>query len=378
MSEREPVRSTWAAESGWGSERAGTPETGGPTMAQASTVPSAPGATTPTWAGRQRGGDGRELVPRERPTSYYGRPIIKPPPWNSPLIASYFFFGGLAGGSAALGAAAHVARNPRLERSAWAASLAGIAVSPPLLIADLGRPARFLNMLRVFKVTSPMSVGSWVLSATGGAVAAAAAASFSPRVPRWVGSAAAFPAGALGTLLASYTGGLLANTSVPAWHEARRELPFVFAGSAMASAGAAALALTPPEHAAPARRLLIAGAAVETVAGRAMEHRLGELAQPYRTGTSGRLTRAALVATMAGATVAVAAGGRRAGAAVAATLTLAGSALERFAVFEAGLASAGDPAATTVPQRRRLEARGGQRERSGEGVAGSQRGAAKP
>jgi hypothetical protein len=168
------------------------------------------------------------------------------------------------------------------------------------------------------------------------------------------------PAGALGTILATYTGGLLANTSVPAWHEARRELPFIFAGSAMASAGASALALTPTEHAAPARRLLIAGAAVETVAGRAMEHRLGELAKPYRGGTSGRLTRAALAATVAGAAIAAVAGGRRAGAAAAATLTLAGSALGRFAVLEAGLASARDPTATSVPQRRRLGARGDQ------------------
>jgi formate-dependent nitrite reductase membrane component NrfD len=358
VSDREPVRTTWAA-TGSGSEPAGTPQTGGPTMAQAETVPSAPAATTPTWAGRQRGGDGREVVPRDRPTSYYGRPVIKPPPWQPRLIASYFFFGGLAGASAALGAAAHVTGDQALERRAWAASLAGLAISPPLLIADLGRPARFVNMLRVFKVTSPLSVGSWVLVATSGAVAIAAAPSFIARVPRSVGSAAALPAGALGTLLASYTGGLLADTSVPAWHEARRELPFVFAGSAMASAGAAALAATPATHAAPARRLLVAGATVETVASRAMELRLGELAKPYRSGASGRLARAALAATVAGATIAAVAGGRRGGALTAGALTLAGSALERLAVFQAGLASARDPEATTLPQRRRVQARGG-------------------
>ena len=355
MSDHEPVRRTWAA-TGWGSEPPGTPHTGGPTMAGADTVPSAPAATTPTWAGRQRGGDGRDVVPRERPTSYYGRPVIKPPPWKPPLIASYFFFGGLAGASAVLGAAAHVAGNRPLEHRAWAVSLAGLAVGPPLLIADLGRPARFLNMLRVFKITSPMSVGSWVLAATSGA-AAAAAASSAAGVPRWASSATALPAGALGAMLASYTGGLLADTSVPAWHEARHELPFVFAGSAMASAGGAALVVTPPEHAAPARRLLVTGAVVEAVASRVMEHRLGELAKPYRSGTSGRLARAALAATAAGAATATAAGARRAGAVAAGALTLVGSALERFAVLEAGLASARDPEATTVAQRRRLEAR---------------------
>jgi hypothetical protein len=358
VSDREPLRRTWAA-IGWGSEPPGTPSTGGPTMAEAEPVPSAPQATTRTWAARRRGAPGREVVPPARPASYYGRPVIKPPPWEPPLIAGYFLLGGLAGASAAIGAAAHLAGHGPLERRAWAASLGGLAVGAPLLIADLGRPARFLNMLRVFKVTSPMSVGSWVLAGTGSAVSAAAAASWLPRrMPRRLGGVAALPAGVLGTLLAAYTGGLLADTSVPAWLEARRELPFVFAGSAMASAGGALLALTPPAHAAPARRLLVAGAAVETAAARIMEHRLGELAEPYRSGRSGRLARGALAATAAGAAVAAMAGGGRPGAIAAGALTLAGSALERFAVVEAGLASARDPQATIGPQRRRLAAAG--------------------
>jgi formate-dependent nitrite reductase membrane component NrfD len=352
---REPLRITWAA--GHGSERSGTPRTGGPTMAVSQPVPAAPAGTTPTLAGRRRRGGRGEVVPPARPTSYYGRPIIKPPPWEPPLIASYFFFGGLAGASAALGAAAHVAGNAPLERRAWATSLAGMGVGAPLLIADLGRPLRFLNMLRVFKITSPMSVGSWVLAATGGAVTAAAAAAWVPAVPPAVARAAAVPAGALGTVLATYTGGLLAATSVPAWLEARRELPFVFAGSAMASAGGALLALTPGEHAAPARGLLLAGAAIELSASRVMEHRLGELAQPYRSGRSGRLARAATALTATGATVAARVRSRP-GAIVAGALTLAGSACGRFAVLEAGLASARDPAATIEPQRRRRAARG--------------------
>jgi formate-dependent nitrite reductase membrane component NrfD len=331
-------------------------------MAAADAVPFAPAATTPSRAGsgerRRRRGDGA-LVPPARPTSYYGRPVIKPPPWEA-YIPVYFFFGGLAGASAALAAGARLAGNEPLERRAWAVSLGGIAVSPPLLIADLGRPERFLNMLRVFKVTSPMSVGSWILSATGTAVAAAALSTFTGRVP-WAARLAAVPAGALGTMLATYTGGLLADTSVPAWLEARRELPFVFGGSAMASAGGAALILTPTPHAEPARRLLVAGATVETVASRVMEHRLGALAAPYRTGRSGRLAHAALAATGAGAGLALASGlvrrgrARRPLAIAAGALTLAGSALERFAVFEAGLASARDPAATIAPQRQRLE-----------------------
>jgi formate-dependent nitrite reductase membrane component NrfD len=233
-----------------------------------------------------------------------------------------------------------------------------LAISPPLLIADLGRPERFLNMLRVFKVTSPMSVGSWLLGATTTAVGVAAASTWTGRLPA-LGHAASASAGPLGALLATYTAGLLADTSVPAWHEARRALPFVFAGSAMASAGGAGVLLTPSRHAGPARRLLATGAAIETVAGRVMEHRLGELAAPYRSGAPKWLSRGALAATVAGAALAGAPGRRpRALVAAGGALALAGSALERFAVFEAGLASARDPDATIVPQRRRLAARG--------------------
>ncbi|MGH2868647.1 MAG: NrfD/PsrC family molybdoenzyme membrane anchor subunit, partial [Solirubrobacteraceae bacterium] len=99
-----------------------------------------------------------------RPThSYYGRPIVKEPVWTWEIPA-YFFTGGLAGASATLGLVADVTGNKPLARSAWTAALAGVSVSPVFLISDLGRPERFLNMLRVFKITSPMSVGSWILS----------------------------------------------------------------------------------------------------------------------------------------------------------------------------------------------------------------------
>ena len=350
----EPVRATWAARS---TERAGTPVTGGPTMAVSEEVPTAPQAATPTWAAERRGRGERAMVAPARPVSYYGRPILKPPPWE-PLIPAYFFFGGLAGASAALAAGARAAGESPLERRAWAVSLGALGVSPPLLIADLGRPERFLNMLRVFKVTSPMSVGSWILAATSGAVAAAAASSWTGRLPA-VGNGAAAAAGALGTLLATYTGGLLAHTAIPAWHEARRELPFVFAGSAMASAGAAAVLLTPERHARQARRVLATGAALEIAASRVMEHRLGDLAEPYRRGPSGRLARAALAATAGGAVLAAPSGSSRARAVAGSALTLAGSACERLAVFEAGKASARDPSAVVAPQRRRLAARGG-------------------
>ena len=100
--------------------------------------------------------------------SYYGRPVLKEPVWTWEIPA-YFFTGGIGGVSAGLGLAARIAGNEPLARTSTYVSAAADAVSPLLLVSDLGRPERFLNMLRVFKVTSPMSIGSWLLFVSAGA-----------------------------------------------------------------------------------------------------------------------------------------------------------------------------------------------------------------
>src|ERR671936_2171207 len=100
--------------------------------------------------------------------SYYGRPILKEPVWQ-PEIPFYFFFGGIAGASAVLHLGARVTRNDTLARRSLFIGAAADIVGPALLVSDLGRTKRFLNMFRVFKVTSPMSVGSWILLVSGGA-----------------------------------------------------------------------------------------------------------------------------------------------------------------------------------------------------------------
>ncbi len=287
--------------------------------------------------------------------SYYGRPVVKAPVWK-PAIALYFFTGGVAGASSVLGFAASITGHRRLARSAFVASAAGLAASGPLLVVDLGRPSRFLNMLRVAKPTSPMSVGSWVLTAFGPASMLAAASVVTGRLPR-MGRLAAGVAAALGPVVATYTAVLVADTAIPAWHGAHRELPFLFAGSAAASASGIALACTPVTEAGPARRLAVLGAGLELGAFRAMESRLGEVGGPYRDGRAGRLARAAEVCTGAGAALAVLGGRRRRSAAVAAgALLCAGSLCTRFSVFRAGFESAADPAATVGPQRRRADA----------------------
>src|SRR5437016_7893816 len=150
--------------------------------------------------------------------SYYGRPILKEPVWK-PEIPLYFFTGGLAGASSVLSLAARAARNERLAKTSMWIGLAGEVVSPALLVADLGRPERFLNMLRVFKVTSPMSVGSWILLLSSGASGTAAALeALGVAKPAKVLAEAAWFAS--GPPLATYTGALIANTAIPVWSEA--------------------------------------------------------------------------------------------------------------------------------------------------------------
>ena len=288
--------------------------------------------------------------------SYYGRPIIKEPVWK-PEVPVYFFMGGLGGASSVLSLAARSVGNERLARTSLFVGAAAEAVSPALLVADLGRPGRFLNMLRLFKVTSPMSVGSWTLAASSSASGLAATLEALGVLPRLKAAAETLSA-LLGPALATYTAVLVADTAVPVWHEGRRELPFVFAGSAAASAGAAAVCLVPPEKAGPARRLLLLGAVAEGAAMETMERRLGFLAEPYKEGEAGRFARVAKALTATGALVAGLGGRRRRVAAMAGgALVLAGELCLRWSVFKAGFQSARDPKYTVEPQRHRLAER---------------------
>jgi formate-dependent nitrite reductase membrane component NrfD len=300
----------------------------------------------------------RLMVPEAKPESYYGRPVIKEPVWRWPIPA-YLFSGGLAAGSALLSVGARMAGDDAVARRASVAALAAMGASTGFLIEDLGRPERFANMLRVAKPTSPMSVGTWLLAGFGPAVGVAAVNDVVGVLPR-TGAAARAVAALLAPGVATYTAVLLADTAVPAWHEAGRELPFVFAGSAAASAGGLSVVLAGASRstgARAARRMALAGAALELAADEAMRRRLGPLAEPYSQGRAGRLHQAARATTLAGAGLLALAGARQLGrvAAVAGGAALvAGSGLERFAVIEAGRQSARDPKYTVGPQRARL------------------------
>jgi hypothetical protein len=295
----------------------------------------------PTWEDRQV-------------RSYHGQPVLKEPIWTWE-IPTYFFTGGLSGSSGALAQLARMRGDEVLARRAWANAAAAAALSPALLISDLGRPARFLNMLRMFKVTSPMSVGSWILAFSGTANSVAALNAWTGALPRSARIARAVAA-ALGLPMSTYTAALIANTAVPAWHEARWQLPFLFASSAAISAGAAAVVTTPLEHAAPARRLALGGVVCELGSHMLMEQALGEHARGYRQGTAGKLLWARRVWMVVGAELLRRRGesSRRAAVGAGAAL-LGGSLLTRWQIFKAGVQSASDPAAVIGPQRAGIE-----------------------
>ncbi len=238
---------------------------------------------------------------------YYGRPVLKPPVWTWE-IPLYFFVGGLAGMAAvlALGAAlpdpgaALRGIGPRgavVWTALWLA-LGGAVLSPILLVLDLGRPRRFLNMLRVFKWRSPMSVGAWILSAFGGVVMAAVAGCALLRAGlggvglETLAATAVTGAAVLGALLATYTGVLIGATAIPAWNAHRATLPLHFG---IAGLGAAAATLELLGHRLPALGALgFLAAGAETLVGASIElRRHGAADRALRAGRAGLTLRVA-------------------------------------------------------------------------------------
>ena len=295
--------------------------------------------------------------------SYYGRPVIKEPVWQAE-IPMYLFTGGLGGASSVLSLVARAAGNELLAQRSIQIASAADTVSPILLISDLGRPERFLNMLRVFKVTSPMSVGSWILAYTSTASSISAFLNTIGRLPR-VAELARLASAGSGAPLAIYTATLFSDTAIPVWHEARKELPFLFGSSAVASAGAAAAIAVPPAEAGPARRLAVGGVLIENALFQLMEKRLGPLGEPYTKSEAGRYKKVAVACTLGGAALLAGPGRRSRLAAVAGgALTLAGEVAVRWSVFKAGFQSARDPKYTVGPQRERSSGQLGTRSRT--------------
>lgn len=338
------------------------------------TAPYEPPATEPAPTPRREGRRKRRrqrddvMVPTMEFESYYGRNIVKPAPWKAEIPA-YLFLGGLAAGTGLLASGGEMTGRAELQRNARLVSLAALSGSTAVLVKDLGKPSRFLNMMRTVKLTSPMSIGTWILTGFGGFTGIAAATEVAKMVlPRPAKAELAFilpaatrvsswGAGAFAAPLAAYTAVLLSDTATPTWHEAYRQLPFVFVGSALAASGGAAMITTSVDECGPARNVAVGGAVVDLVADAIMERHLGMLAEPMHEGRAGAYLRAAKVLTVAGAALTLIGGRRRPVAALAGAALLAGSACTRFGIFEAGIASAKDPRYTVEPQKARLAAR---------------------
>jgi formate-dependent nitrite reductase membrane component NrfD len=305
---------------------------------------------------------------RETPTqsfagddpTYYDRPLLKEPVWIW-AVPAYFYAGGTAGAAMVLGAVAQVAGGGELRglvRSCRFIAAAGGALGSALLVYDLGRPERFLNMLRVFRPTSPMSVGSWVLAGAASAAGASALLAGREGVLGGAGDAAGAAAGILGLPLAGYTAVLLANTAVPVWKEARQSLPPLFIASS-ASALASLFGLLPfaaqgGREEKIVHRFGMLGKVADLAAMAAVERdadRVETVGRPLREGLSGALWKTARALTGASLALSLLPGRSRVKSAAQGALGTAGALALRFAVLHAGRASARDPRAVFHEQR---------------------------
>ncbi len=303
-----------------------------------------------------------------RASTYYDLPAIKEPVWTWEVPA-YFYVGGAAGAAATIGAVLQVldgGDSERLVQRCRDIAAVGTLVGSGLLISDLGRPERFLNMLRVFKPRSPLNLGSWILVTASGLSAGSAVLSrFSRRsrpadpVPRRiagrVGALAGLGAGAIGLPLSGYTAVLLAGTAVPVWKESRRTLPLLFVASAT---GAACSLLEMGDfderELTAVRRLGTIAQLSELALAKVVEKESGRVpgvGRPYEEGVSGTLWRASSSLTVGSLVVDTVTGKSRPGRVSAALLGTLGSIALRFSLWFAGRASSRDPRATFDPQR---------------------------
>lgn len=276
------------------------------------------------------------------PSDYYGFPLLKKPVWTWEIPA-YFFVGGTAGAAALIGAVARRAGgSDALVRDARWIAAAGAALSPPLLISDLGRPERFLNMLRVFKIRSPMSVGAWTLVAFSSAAGACAFADLADRTSggklpvKIVADASEILSAATGLVLSTYTGVLLGATAIPVWSQNARVLPVQFGAS---GTGAAVSILELLGHRNRAlNRIGIGAALIDTALALYLETGDDPMVTPLHEGENGRLARAAVALSgPVPLALRLLAGRSPTARRVAALSTLAGSFLTRFAWMQAGV-----------------------------------------
>ena len=310
-------------------------------------------AETGTVAARGTRPAGAPFPLAQSQAGYYQKPLLKEPQWKWE-VPVYLFVGGAAGASAVIGAAANlVGRDRALAKDArWLAAIGG-ALSAPLLIADLGVPKRFLNMLRVFKLQSPMSVGAWTMTAFSSLSAATAFAGmmqerFGPSLPlKIMENAGEVLSASTGLLFNNYTGVLLGATVIPAWNHNVSSLPVHFSVSG-ANAAVSILELAGHDRSAALNALGIGAAALESLEGLLLEADTHEANRPLKRGPSGWTTRAGgllsgpLPLVLRLASLVASGENRRNLRRNAAMCSIAGSLLTRIGWVRAGYASSRD------------------------------------
>jgi hypothetical protein len=286
-------------------------------------------------------------------TSYYGLPVLKPPTWTWE-VPLYFFLGGIAGVAACIAFVAQLFHgrpsNDNFQLIRWCLwmGLLGAAICPILLISDLGKPSRFLNMLRVFKLRSPMSMGAWILVAFSGCaflgvlgielLAHGFANPFSLSI-LWLGEVSG---AIMGLLLASYTAVLIGATAIPVWSQNRALLPPHFLASGLGGAGAI---LELAGFLIPVTQVIgFVASGIETLLDIFLEFRRRPVDKPLHHGWPGQALRiAALLEGPAALLLRVFWGSSPTGRYAAAICFLAGSLLSRYAWIWVGHASSRDP-----------------------------------
>ncbi len=295
----------------------------------------------------------RQAVPAKY-SNYYGRPMLKEPVWSID-IPIYYFLGGAAGASLTLGAALQLAPRGaqrelrKLSEACHWIGIIGSTAGAGFLIHDLGRPARFLHMMRVFRPTSPMNMGTWILAGAAPTAITTGLLINRAGIAGVIGEISGWLSGIFGAALASYTGVLVSNTAIPVWRESRRMLPILFAASGASAATGVIQIVSSDERSRAIMRTFGTVARLAEVAASFQTERamadIPRIAKPLKEGTASILWRSAAVLTAASLVLSLTARKSRIASVVAGSMGVAGSLCLRFAVHYAGNASARDPEA---------------------------------
>jgi formate-dependent nitrite reductase membrane component NrfD len=300
-----------------------------------------------------------EKLPSEQgaDVTYYDRPLLQKPVWEW-VIPTYYYIGGLTGASLVLAAAAQLrdgeAHNTLIKRC-HAIAFVGLGASAFCLIYDLGRPERFFNMLRVFRPTSVMNMGAWILTGAGSTGPVALILRNQSGFLGFVGKLFTYAAGLFGAGLATYTGVLASGTAVPIWQQSRKMMPILFGSSAVSSVGALFNVFADDSR----ERLLTStfggvGQVFELASGVLMEQQASEVERvglPFRNGLSGVMWRTAAVLTAGSVLLKVLPGKSKTKRVTAGLMGTFGSLLMRFSIESIGKASAFDARASFHQQR---------------------------